>query len=585
MACKKCSNKWSLAGVASVILVCAIGLVLGYMMLGVSQPGCKEDAVCRPDADMLDYLLSLGQISQRDGLLVTWYHAANSQKDMRAALEMCVLILTEEAGPRWQSQGDGLGLQCTPHPFLVHFANTLEQWLDAVWGPSSLGIKLDFKSIKAVGPSLDLLRRLTDAGKVRRPVWINADILKGPNVPISIQVNATQFLALVQEKYPEATLSPGWTTLYLPLFPKSTYTRAMIEKMQELVGALPQRVTFPVRAVMVRAAWPHFSWLLGQSDRYSLTLWQGVSDPVSVDDLLYIRDNCANHQIYYDLFEPVLSQFKQLAMNATRKRSYYSGGSLIPLLQLPGGDALSVEWQVPDIRGNATAATVQLSGKEGMILLNVSLQEPGAGDAVPVVYASGDSALALESCLLQLATHPGRWGVHLLIAEPSALRPALAMLAHLSNLSLLSLPVWVEATVSHGSFAVPGYVPGKELLTAVAEVFPHVTVALGWPEEVLDSGYEEQLLTDMLELSKGLWQPVSFQLQSGPLGRSKAGVVARLLAASPRATVTVQHSPWAGNYTSVREGLLAARAVDKTRVYYVLPQSYLEDLLADVGRN
>lgn len=47
--------------------------------------------------------------------------------------------------------------------------------------------------------------------------------------------------------------------------------------------------------------------------RYSLTLWQGASDPVSVDDLLYIRDNSATHQIYYDLFEPVLSQFKQLA--------------------------------------------------------------------------------------------------------------------------------------------------------------------------------------------------------------------------------------------------------------------------------
>lgn len=47
-------------------------------------------------------------------------------------------------------------------------------------------------------------------------------------------------------------------------------------------------------------------------------------------------------------------------VNATRKQSYYTGGSLIPLLQLPGGDALSVEWQVPDIRGNAT---VQLSGE------------------------------------------------------------------------------------------------------------------------------------------------------------------------------------------------------------------------------
>lgn len=50
-------------------------------------------------------------------------------------------------------------------------------------------------------------------------------------------------------------------------------------------------------------------------------------------------------------------------VNATRTRSYYTGGSLIPLLQLPGGDGLSVEWQIPDIRGNRTAATLQLPGE------------------------------------------------------------------------------------------------------------------------------------------------------------------------------------------------------------------------------
>nr|KAF6443743.1 family with sequence similarity 151 member A [Molossus molossus] len=401
MACKKCSNKWTIASIASVILVCVIGLVLCFTLLEDPQPGCEQDAVCRPGADMLDYLLSLGQISQRDGLLVTWYHAANSQKDMRAALESNIMILEADVNIEGLNTANETGVPIMAHPPAIYSDNTLQQWLEAVLSSSQKGIKLDFKSLKAVAPSLDLLRRLTENGKVRRPVWVNADILKGPNVPISIEVNATQFLALVKEKYPEATLSPGWTTLYVPQFPNSTYTRAMVEKMQGLVGGLSQRITFPVRAVMVRAAWPHFSWLLGQSDRYSLTLWQGASDPLSVDDLLYIRDNCATHQIYYDLFEPVL----------------------------------------------------------------------------------------------------------------------------------------------------------------------------------------EQLLTDMLELCRGLWQPVSFQLQAGPLGQSTAGVVAKLLAASPRATVTVEHSPAESSYTSVRTGLLAARAVDRTRVYYRLPQSDREDLLADVGRN
>lgn len=220
-----------------------------------------------------------------------------------------------------------------------------------------------------------------------------------------------------------------------------------------------------------------------------------------------------------------------------------------------------------------------------MILLDVGLQRLAAGAPVPIVLASGSPALTLESCLLQLATRWGRWGVHLYISQPPALRPTLTLLARLSTLGKLSRPVWVGATISHGSFAVPGHMEGGELLTAVAEVFPQVTVAPGWPEEVLGQGYGEQLLTDMLRLCQGLWQPVSFQLQARPLGQSTAGVVARLLEASPRATVVVEHSPKRGSFTSVRTALLAARAVDRTRVYYRLHPGFREDLQAAASRD
>ncbi|XP_020030966.2 protein FAM151A [Castor canadensis] len=579
------SRKCILIGGTSVVLLVAITAVVVFTLLWSTQPGCVQDSVCRPDADMLDYLLSTGQISRRDGLLVTWYHAANSQKEMEAALKSNILALEADVNVEGLHTANETGVPIMAHPPAIYSDNTLQNWLEVVLASSQKSIKLDFKSIKAVGPSLDLLRQLTEAGKVQRPVWINADIVKGPNVPISIEINATQFLALAQEKYPEATLSPGWTTLYVPQLPTVTYTQAMVEKMQELVGTLPQRVTFPVRAVMARAAWPLFSWLLGQSDRYSLTLWQGSSDPVSVDDLLYIRDNTAVHQIYYDLFEPVLSQFKELALNDTRKRIYYTGSSLVPVLQSPGGDGLDVEWLVPEVSGRERTATIIFPDREGMILLNVGLQGSAAGNPVPVVLVSGGPVLMLESCLLQLATRPGHWAVHVNIVDPAALRPSLNTLAHLSSLGNLPRPVWVGATVSHGSFVAPGHVIGQELLTAVAEIFPHVTVAPGWPEEVLGSGYTEQLLTDMLELCQGLRQPVSFQLQAGPLSQSMAGVVNRLLASSPQATVTVHDSLARSSYATVRAGLLKARALDKTRVYYRLSQEYRKDFLADVSRN
>lgn len=71
--------------------------------------------------------------------------------------------------------------------------------------------------------------------------------------------------------------------------------------------------------------------------------------------------------------EKVLSEWWSLHLdnlgptaNATRKRIYYTGGSLIPLLQAPEGDGLSVEWLVPDIQGNGRTATVSLPGKMGL---------------------------------------------------------------------------------------------------------------------------------------------------------------------------------------------------------------------------
>lgn len=44
-------------------------------------------------------------------------------------------------------------------------------------------MKLDFKAIESVGLSLDLLREKNNIRGINRPVWINADIVRGPNVP------------------------------------------------------------------------------------------------------------------------------------------------------------------------------------------------------------------------------------------------------------------------------------------------------------------------------------------------------------------------------------------------------------------
>lgn len=75
-------------------------------------------------------------------------------------------------------------------------------------------------------------------------------------------------------------------------------------------------------------------------------MWQSASDPLTVDDLLYIRDNTATHQVYYDIFEPLLSQFKQLSSKEGSRegwKEWWSGfctrQHLVDVEQSSGGQA------------------------------------------------------------------------------------------------------------------------------------------------------------------------------------------------------------------------------------------------------
>uniref|UniRef100_A0A8C6WJ20 Protein FAM151A n=1 Tax=Neogobius melanostomus TaxID=47308 RepID=A0A8C6WJ20_9GOBI len=219
--------------------------------------------------DMLDFLVQSGDISDRDGLLATWFHRANGKEELNRALASDAMILEADITLQGYGTPNQKPIPIMAHPPNVTSDNTLDEWLDAVL-ESRKGIKLDFKSLASVGLSLDLLLQKNSTRGINRPVWLNADILKDPLVPGF----------LVQEKFPEVTLSLGWV------------------------------ITFPIQSLFVRKGWPHISWLLSQSPRFSLTLWQGAIHP-SVDDLLFVRDNSHPARVYYDIYEPTLSQFKQ----------------------------------------------------------------------------------------------------------------------------------------------------------------------------------------------------------------------------------------------------------------------------------
>ncbi|KAF0047493.1 hypothetical protein F2P81_001126 [Scophthalmus maximus] len=384
--------------------------------------------------DMLDFLVQSGEISERDGLLATWFHRANRKEEMNNALASDAMILEADVTLEGYGTPGEKPIPIMAHPPDKYSDNTLDQWLDAVLA-SRKGIKLDFKALASVGLSLDLLREKNSSGGINQPVWLNADILQGPNVPdFILPVNGTRFLQLIQEKFSDVTLSPGWKVAYGPPLFNGTYTRLMVEDMYNMIKDVPQKVTFPVHALLVRSGWQHISWLLSQSPRFSLTLWQGSIHP-NVSDLLFIRDNTHPAQVYYDIYEPTLSAFKQAA-----------------------------------------------NGAGGMLVVRVTSDDKRPG--VPLVEGSGESSepLMLQDVLQQLEQSADvPWGVYLRIHTQQLLEVSLMLLCSAYSREKLYRPVWISMDGMQSSDHA------KEYVSTVERLFPYVTLVLteqNWPPQI-----------------------------------------------------------------------------------------------------
>ncbi|XP_072438383.1 protein FAM151B [Chiloscyllium punctatum] len=260
----------------------------------VREGGCRGDGTRANDGgeNVVEYFRKQGRISSHDAVEIIWYHAANRKAQMEEALKSDAHMI--EADILIASQGSHRGEPIMAHPPETDSDNTLHNWLSEV-RQSDKGIKLDFKSLSAVEPAMKMLISMKDL--LTRPVWINADILPGPN-------ESKDFLRIVTSYLPHVTLSLGWRT-------DSSYTWEMVKEMEQICQTLNQPVTFPVRAALVRPSWPQLSWLVEQSERYSLTVWTAREDLYTVEDMLYIRENVDKSRIYFDLFEPQNSKLRQ----------------------------------------------------------------------------------------------------------------------------------------------------------------------------------------------------------------------------------------------------------------------------------
>ena len=213
---------------------------------------------------------------------IRWAHAVNSLSSLHSVLSASPPFHFIEADVHWDDATQLPVMAHDPHthgspvlPYLTTLCTHHPPLPPPSSSPSSdpplLGLKLDFKDLRAVEPTLLTLSSLlppfssspTSPPPINPLLWLNADVLQGPLGPPPT-IPAPAFLSVARRHFPHAVLSLGWTTSTpspsssstIPSPSPPSYTPAMVRAMVEVCeGAGVSAVTFPVRARYVRGSW------------------------------------------------------------------------------------------------------------------------------------------------------------------------------------------------------------------------------------------------------------------------------------------------------------------------------------------
>ncbi|XP_067949751.1 uncharacterized protein [Watersipora subatra] len=267
----------------------------------------------------VDAIELFGDQLHGDGLHFTWAHAVNSQAKLDSALQAGVNGIEADVILKNEGTIDQELLPIMAHPPALRSDITLRLFLHQTIVGDSM-IKLDFKSISSVELSLQILSQLSDQIKV--PVWLNADILKGPGNVGLPPVDATSFLKKIEtSQFKHYTLSLGWTSSVEVL---QSYSWEHVYDMYKLLKpriVSSQSITFPVNAALLRGSIIPLKWLCEQFDS-SLTIWQSQAH-VEISELVYARIKFPKNKIYYDLQEETMAKFIAVANdNRTLKEEH-----------------------------------------------------------------------------------------------------------------------------------------------------------------------------------------------------------------------------------------------------------------------
>lgn len=139
------------------------------------------------------------------------------------------------------------------------------------------------------------------------PIWLNADIVKGPvNQVKIIPVEPERFFNKCR-KYDNAVLSIGWTTLWGPNCSDEAYNDQEIAEMIAVIRnnrITNREITFPVRAGIAANSLQQMKFLIKEislENKWTFTVWSSPNDYVNISKLMEFINGFGIDRVYLDV--------------------------------------------------------------------------------------------------------------------------------------------------------------------------------------------------------------------------------------------------------------------------------------------
>lgn len=224
-------------------------------------------------------------------------------------IDYMLMMLEADVQVRWEDakKSDGTAIVRVGTPLVPEV--TLLEYLTKLAGFSNKGIKLNLPDLDSARVVLNTLNGL--AAIVHAPVWLQANILPGPNDD-STPLDGRRLFNYVNDRYPDVTLCLGWASDWDPEDVFQRYKWQHVINMAKQAASTKQPTSFAIRAVFAFNSIRQLKFLLSLTNRFSLYVWISKYDIMQTTELVKFRQTMDHKRVFYNLPSDFLKAIKRV---------------------------------------------------------------------------------------------------------------------------------------------------------------------------------------------------------------------------------------------------------------------------------